>query len=205
MLPKFNSRRQAWSVHFRIRNRELVELEDQQTSLKLVEVLLLEEILHQLRLVVYPIIHRGLYIPGGCLGFLLPTVCAYFDTCQYMADVITTESMLLLLPSDLIQCEMDFDSPAHVSDDNCNTLLIMSNLILHVFFETGTKIAPLLLTGGGFLLTSKKIHTPGTTTEAGWEGLGVGSLKDPIRWREIQRCYCHLDGRWISRAYSPEN
>ena len=27
------------------------------------------EILHQLRLVVYPIIYRLLYIPGGCLGF----------------------------------------------------------------------------------------------------------------------------------------
>ena len=111
------------------------------------------------------------------MGFLPPTVCAYLDTCQYMADVITTESMLLLLPSDLIQCEMDFDSPAHVSDDNCNTLLIMSNLMLHVFFEPGTKIiGPLLLTGGGFLLTSKNIHTPGT---------GEGRSKDAIvTWME---------------------
>ena len=25
---------------------------------------------HQLRLVVYPMIYRVLYIPGGCLGFL---------------------------------------------------------------------------------------------------------------------------------------
>ena len=25
---------------------------------------------HHLRLVVYPMIHRVLYIPGGCLGFL---------------------------------------------------------------------------------------------------------------------------------------
>ena len=32
-------------------------------------VLLMEEILHQLRLVVYPIIFSVLYIPGGCLGF----------------------------------------------------------------------------------------------------------------------------------------
>ena len=29
---------------------------------------------HQLRLVVYPIIYRVLYIPGGCLGFLPSTV-----------------------------------------------------------------------------------------------------------------------------------
>ena len=36
-------------------------------------VLLMEEILHQLRLVVYPIILRVLYIPGGA-GFLLSTV-----------------------------------------------------------------------------------------------------------------------------------
>ena len=36
-------------------------------------ILLMAEILHQLRLVVYPIIYKVLYIPGGCLGFL-PTV-----------------------------------------------------------------------------------------------------------------------------------
>ena len=30
----------------------------------------MEEILHQLRLVIYPIIYRVFYIPGGCLGFL---------------------------------------------------------------------------------------------------------------------------------------
>ena len=32
------------------------------------------EILHQCRLVFYPIIYRVLYIPGGCLGFLLSIV-----------------------------------------------------------------------------------------------------------------------------------
>ena len=37
-------------------------------------ILLMEEILHQLRLVVYPIIYMVLYIPGGCLGFRPPTV-----------------------------------------------------------------------------------------------------------------------------------
>ena len=34
----------------------------------------MEEILHQLRLVVYPIINGVSYIPGGCLGFLPSTV-----------------------------------------------------------------------------------------------------------------------------------
>ena len=33
-------------------------------------ILLLEDILHQLRLVVYPIIYSFFYIPGSCLGFL---------------------------------------------------------------------------------------------------------------------------------------
>ena len=36
-------------------------------------ILLMEEILHQLLGVVYPIIYRVLYIPGGCLGFLPST------------------------------------------------------------------------------------------------------------------------------------
>ena len=39
-----------------------------------VSILLMEEILHQLRLVVYPMIYRVLYISGGCLGFLPSTV-----------------------------------------------------------------------------------------------------------------------------------
>ena len=34
----------------------------------------MEEILHQLSLLAYPIICKLLYIPGGCLGFLPPTV-----------------------------------------------------------------------------------------------------------------------------------
>ena len=40
---------------------------------RLEKILLMEEILHQLRLVVYPIIYRVLYIPGGA-GFLPSTV-----------------------------------------------------------------------------------------------------------------------------------
>ena len=37
-------------------------------------ILLMEEILHQLRLIVYPTIYRVLNISGGCLGFLPSTV-----------------------------------------------------------------------------------------------------------------------------------
>ena len=40
--------------------------------------MLMAEILHQLRLVVYPMIYMVLYIPGGCLGFLPSTVCHYY-------------------------------------------------------------------------------------------------------------------------------
>ena len=36
-------------------------------------ILLMDKILHQLSLVIYPIILRALYIPGGA-GFLPPTV-----------------------------------------------------------------------------------------------------------------------------------
>ena len=41
----------------------------------------MEEILHQLRLVVCPIIYRVLYIPGGCLGFLNHQLY-YFNYCH---------------------------------------------------------------------------------------------------------------------------
>ena len=42
-------------------------------------LLLMEEILHQLRLVVdIPIIYKVLYFPGGCLGFL-PSTVSYSD------------------------------------------------------------------------------------------------------------------------------
>ena len=37
-------------------------------------ILLMAEILHQLRLLAYPIIDKVSYIPGGCLGFLPSTV-----------------------------------------------------------------------------------------------------------------------------------
>ena len=37
------------------------------------------EILHQLRLVVYPIIYRALYIQGGCSGFCPSTAVCYYQ------------------------------------------------------------------------------------------------------------------------------
>ena len=40
-------------------------------------LLLMEQILHQLRLVVYPIIYKVLNIPGGA-GFLPSTVCSFY-------------------------------------------------------------------------------------------------------------------------------
>ena len=33
-------------------------------------LLLVEEALHQLRLLLYPIVYKVLCMPGGCLGFL---------------------------------------------------------------------------------------------------------------------------------------
>ena len=46
------------------------------------ELRLMEEILHQLigSQVVYPIIYKVLYIPGGCFGFLPSTVCSIIST-----------------------------------------------------------------------------------------------------------------------------
>ena len=56
-------------------------------------ILLMEEILHQLRLVVYrvyPMIYKGFYIPGGCLGFLPSTVPT-----QTMQDLRANHSTLI--------------------------------------------------------------------------------------------------------------
>ena len=44
------------------------------TKAKNMNILLMEDIPQHLRLVVYPIIYRVLYIVGGCLGFLPSTV-----------------------------------------------------------------------------------------------------------------------------------
>ena len=44
------------------------------TEIKEKTLLLMAEILHQLRLLVYPIIYRALYISGGSLGFQPSTV-----------------------------------------------------------------------------------------------------------------------------------
>ena len=45
----------------------------------------MEEILHQLRLVVYPIIYKVLYIPGGA-GFLPSTVVLWFRDPSYPTE-----------------------------------------------------------------------------------------------------------------------
>ena len=54
------------SLNFPGQNEEIIETTE-------TLVLLMEEILHQLRLAVYPIIYKVLYIPGGA-GFLPSTV-----------------------------------------------------------------------------------------------------------------------------------
>jgi len=55
-----------------------VNLEAERNALSETKILLMEEILHQLRLVVHPIIYRVLFIPGGCLGFLPPTAAPQY-------------------------------------------------------------------------------------------------------------------------------
>ena len=56
-------------------------------------ILLMEEILHQLRLVVYPIIYRVLYIPGGCLGFLPSTVSPIFARSGHFGGVENSQAV----------------------------------------------------------------------------------------------------------------
>ena len=51
-------------------------------------LLLMEEILHQLRLVVYPTVYRVLYIPGGCLGFLPSTVSSQLEENSLFYDIV---------------------------------------------------------------------------------------------------------------------
>ena len=44
---------------------------------------------NQLRLVVYPIIYKVLYIPGGCLGFLPSTICIWTEWMLNQKNVVT--------------------------------------------------------------------------------------------------------------------
>ena len=63
--------------------QEMIQQDDQMPGCLV--ILLMEEILHKLRLVVYPIICRVvLYIPGGCLGFQPSTVSSttWQGSCQ---------------------------------------------------------------------------------------------------------------------------
>ena len=62
---------------------EMIQQDDQMPGCLV--MLLMEEVLHKLRLVVYPIICRVvLYIPGGCLGFQPSTVSSttWQGSCQ---------------------------------------------------------------------------------------------------------------------------
>ena len=55
---------------------------------------------HQLRLVVYPIIYKVLYIPGGA-GFLPSTVCSYYSyiTNKVIYHVVNSK-YITILPND---------------------------------------------------------------------------------------------------------
>ena len=56
-------------------------------------LLLMEEILHQLRLVVYPSIYKVLYLPGGA-GFLPPTVSLLYNIlCHWQNSYTTNQSI----------------------------------------------------------------------------------------------------------------
>ena len=62
-------------------------------------ILLMEEILHQLRLVVYPILDRVLYIPGGA-GFLLCKIISHFCcNCKKKRNKHETATENLWLPT----------------------------------------------------------------------------------------------------------
>ena len=59
----------------------------QKTTAKKNILLLMAEILHQLRLVVFPIVFRGSYIPGGCLGFQPSTVLVTLTEIQQQQKI----------------------------------------------------------------------------------------------------------------------
>ena len=66
-VKKENKQRESWGPHI---TKSPTKIE----KIVFLEILLMEEILYQLRLVVYPIIYKVLYIPGGA-EFLPSTVC----------------------------------------------------------------------------------------------------------------------------------
>ena len=86
-------------------------------------MLLLAEILHQLRLVVYPIIYRVLYIPFGCLGFQ-PSTChqqyGYFD------EVVFPQFLKAILPKWLaweFGCFIETRRRHYIHPNSANTFL----------------------------------------------------------------------------------
>ena len=61
-------------------------------------ILLMEEILNQLRLIVYPIVYEVSYIPGGCLGFL-PSACLHKKLIFPIADLSDPQLLSKPLPN----------------------------------------------------------------------------------------------------------
>ena len=53
------------------------------------EIRLMEQILHQLRLVVYPVIYSVLYIPGACLGISEPSTVSCHVFCMTLLEFVT--------------------------------------------------------------------------------------------------------------------
>ena len=74
----------------------------------MIPILFMEEIVHQLRLVVYLIIYRVLYIPGGCLGFLPSTVVRSIpkkhQPTNIAADIFPHSSDSFLVTESLPSC-----------------------------------------------------------------------------------------------------
>ena len=69
-----------------------------------VYILLMAEILHQLRLVVFPIIYRVPYIPGGA-GFQPSTVWLYSHI-FICTDIVREKSRSLMIDEHMLWCEM---------------------------------------------------------------------------------------------------
>ena len=70
------------------------------------EILLMEEILHQLRMVVYPIIYKVSYIPGGCLGYLPSTVCWEYPNSPKDLCAMYRQKLIQVLPKEKLSTDI---------------------------------------------------------------------------------------------------
>ena len=81
--------------------------------------------LNQLRLVVYPIIYKVLYIPGGCLGFLPLTVSIKYDNMINFAWISWDDPPSVVNPCSsglFVKCLMSFQSRIYwILDHQCET------------------------------------------------------------------------------------